>query len=316
MMGIYGMIQRMGSSQFILEEGFQRLVRARHGYVLYNRNDSVIGRSIETYGEYYESEVDVFRRFLAPGDVALDIGANIGTHTLAMARIVGPRGSVYAFEPQRLVFQTLCANASLNSLGNVHCVNAVVGETAGWVNLADPDPAKENNFGGAQVEQLRSDRWSPRVAQVILDDFLQVDRLAFMKVDVEGMEAQVLRGARQLLGQFMPVLYVENALPESSPQLLAALFEMGYRCFWHLPLFHRQRNYFSCGTALHPTGFVDRGGPHLDCIGFAINMICVHQDRDLPIRGLRPVANTTEHPLNRQHVHLFSTQDGKIPVLR
>ncbi|TFG83046.1 MAG: FkbM family methyltransferase, partial [Chromatiales bacterium] len=71
------------------------LLEAGHGYVLYNKNDT-------------------------------DIGANIGTHTLALARLVGQQGLVFAFEPQRIVFQTLCANMALNSLDNVHCINSAV----------------------------------------------------------------------------------------------------------------------------------------------------------------------------------------------
>lgn len=85
------------------DAGSNRLVRARHGFMLYSRFDTVVGRSIEYYGEYFESEV------------VIDVGANIGAHTLALARIVGPTGRVLAFEPVRTIHQVLCANMALNS---------------------------------------------------------------------------------------------------------------------------------------------------------------------------------------------------------
>jgi FkbM family methyltransferase len=301
----------------LLEEGHQRLVRARHGYVLYNRNDTVIGRSIEMYGEYFESEVQVFRRFLAPGDVALDVGSNIGTHTLAMARLVGPAGRVIAFEPQRLVFQTLCANVAINSLDNVQCVNAAVGDAPGWLELSDPDPGVENNFGGAAVDMLTGAAHAPRVPSLPLDDFLNVDRLKLVKIDVEGMEAAVLRGGRMQISRFRPVMYVENAFPDKSPELIALLADLGYRAFWHLPLYVTRDNFFGNAERPFPVAFVDRGDAYLDAIGFAVNLLCFHGSLDVAIQGLRPVASAGEHPFRREHVALFAGADGAgIPIVR
>ena len=98
--------------------GFNHLIEGRHGYVLYNVNDRYIGRSVENYGEWSPAETALFARFCRPGDYVVDVGANIGTHTLAFARLVGERGRVFAFEPQRMVAQVLAANAALNSLTN------------------------------------------------------------------------------------------------------------------------------------------------------------------------------------------------------
>ncbi len=307
----------MNKTPLVLEEGNQRLIRARHGYVLYNRNDTVIGRLIETYGEYFESEVAVFRRFLTAGDLAVDVGANIGTHSLAMARIVGPNGFVYAFEPQRIVFQTLCANIAVNSLYNLHCVNAVVDESAGWIRLSDVDPGVENNFGGAEVRLLAGPAQAPPVLRVTLDEFLDVDRLKFVKIDVEGMETNVLQGARRLIERFRPVLYVENAFPDQSPQLLNLLADLGYRCYWHLPIYLARQNYFGSEERLYPIGFVDRGDAHLDCIGIAVNTLCVHTALGIAIEGLRLITDPMEHPLRRDCVKHFATSGSGpgIPII-
>ena len=63
--------------------GFNHLVVARHGYVLYNVNDRYVGRSIEHYGEWSPGETALFRQFCRPGHYVVDVGAHIGTHTLA-----------------------------------------------------------------------------------------------------------------------------------------------------------------------------------------------------------------------------------------
>ena len=93
---------------------FNRSAECRYGTLLFNQNDRFIGKSLELYGEYSEGEIDLFRQVVQPGTIVLEIGANIGTHTLFFARQVGHDGLVIAFEPQRLVFQCLCANMALN----------------------------------------------------------------------------------------------------------------------------------------------------------------------------------------------------------
>lgn len=304
----------MADRRLLLDEGHQRLIKARHGYVLYNRNDTVIGRLIELYGEYFEGEVDAFRRFVQPGDAVLDVGANIGVHTLALARLVGPRGYVGAFEPQRLVFQNLCANVALNSLDHVQCVQAAVGDEPGVLHLQDADPGVENNFGGVELGMLAGPAGAPAVPRIVLDDFLAVGSLRLVKIDVEGMEAAVLRGARRTLARCKPVLYVENDRVGNSPELLALLAELGYDAWWHLPAYVQPANHFANPERPFPIGFIDRGGEHLDAIGFAVNLLCVHRDHGIRLQGLRPVAGPAEHPYRRECAPLFA--GGGIPVLK
>jgi len=72
--------------------------------MIYNKNDMYVGKSLELYGEFSEGEVDLFRQLVHQGDTVLEIGANLGAHTLVLAQLAGEGGCVYAFEPQRLVF--------------------------------------------------------------------------------------------------------------------------------------------------------------------------------------------------------------------
>lgn len=306
----------MPGQHIIMETGRQRLIRARHGYVLYNRNDTVIGRLIETFGEYFESEVDVFRRFVGPGAIALDVGANIGTHTLALARMAGPGGLVVAFEPQRLVFQNLCANVALNSLDNVHCVNAAVGASGGELRLGEPDPSVDNNFGGVELSLLSGFRQVVPVPRVTLDGLLDVERLQLVKIDVEGMEAEVLRGAQRTLAALRPVLYVENDRVGNSASLLGLLRDLDYVCYWHLAPYVTAGNFFQESSRPFPIAFVDRSGPTFEAIGFAVNLLCVHKSLDLPIQGLRRVDDPGEHPFRRECQPLFAADGAPLPVIR
>ena len=101
------------------------LTYGRRGRFYVNLFDEFIGKSLRRYGEWAESELELLERYIKPGDVIVDIGANIGTHTVAFAQLVGPRGLVIAFEPQARIFQLLCANVVANDLGNVQTFCAV-----------------------------------------------------------------------------------------------------------------------------------------------------------------------------------------------
>jgi hypothetical protein len=127
---------------------FNRVKTCRYGQMVFNANEFYIGRSLDLYGEFSEGEVELFRQVLQAGDVVIDVGANGGAHTLFFARHVGLRGGVLAFEPQRLPFQTLCANMALNHVTNVWCFPPAVGAAHGAIAAPALDPLARNNFGG------------------------------------------------------------------------------------------------------------------------------------------------------------------------
>ena len=276
--------------------GFNQLVHGRHGMLLYNVNDAVVGRSARYYGEYFETEVDVFRTFVRPGMHVADMGANIGTHTLALARITGPTGWVYAFEAQRLVFQTLCANVALNSLANVDCEHLAVDAADGAIPVEELDPNAKANFGGLSLGTSRANR---TVRAVALDGYLNGRPLHFMKADIQGMEEACLRGARATLKRDLTVLYLENDQAEKSASLLSYLRELEYDVWWHLPPFYNPKNFANEATNIHAVSYIDNGDPYLRSIGFAINLICVPRSRNMTLDGLWKVDDIGEHPLNR-----------------
>src|SRR5882724_6319724 len=127
----------------------------RHGDMLYNVNDRYIGRSLDLYGEWAEAELELLGLFIKPGDSVVDVGANLGTHTVFFAHKAGARGAVFAFEPQRVVFQLLCANLALNGLTNVHAYHAAVSRQKGTTSVPDVAYDDAGNFGGVALRHYR-----------------------------------------------------------------------------------------------------------------------------------------------------------------
>ncbi len=156
------------SSEPTQPEPFNRLKACRHGQMLFNVNDIYIGRSLDLYGEFSEGEIELFRQIVRPGGVVVEVGANIGTHTLFFAAQVGPTGVVLAFEPQRIVFQTLCANLALNSHSNVFAFQQAVGAAAGTVVVPSIDYRRSGNFGGLELGAYQQ---GEQVPVVTLDSF-------------------------------------------------------------------------------------------------------------------------------------------------
>ena len=254
--------------------GINRVASTRHGLMLYNRHDIYIGRSLDRYGEFSEEEVDLMRQFLRPGHLVIEVGANIGSHTVPLAKTVGATGRVIAFEPQRIVYQTLCANVAINSLTNVYCRCEAVGDRPGVVNIPTLDYSKDNNFGGLSL----GGEYPGEPATVVTIDQLELPRCDLLKADVEGMELSVLQGARQTLDRFHPILYLENDRPDKSPQLIEYLLSIGYQLYWHCPRMFNPGNYFG------------NGRNEFEGVR-SINMLGVHESLRLNIQGLRRVTS-------------------------
>jgi FkbM family methyltransferase len=225
--------------------------QCRHGAIVYNRHDAYVGRSLDLYGEYSLGECQLFEQIVRPGDVVIEVGANIGAHTLRLAQLAGPSGRVHAFEPQRIVFQTLCANLALNSITNTHCYLQGVGNMTGELTIPPLDYGIPNNFGGlalgprAPHGTSATDPGVEVVPLAMLDHvFASLARLRLLKIDVEGMERDVLLGGCELILRTRPVLYVENDRPDRSESLVASMRGLGYDLYWHTPPYYNPENYF------------------------------------------------------------------------
>ena len=219
------------------------LVRGRDGVFLVNTNDTFVGRSLQVYGEYSRDEGEGLRQLIHPGDTVMEIGANIGSLTVGLAKHVGPQGRVIAFEPQRACFSLLQSQIALNELSNVLAFNWGVGDKPSTLYVRRIDSAKPENFGGMALTGEPSPQHEA-VAVIRLDDHYRDTKVHLMKIDVEGMEGQVIDGARELIVKSRPRLYVENDRIAKSPALIRRLFELGYRLWWHKPRLFCPDNYF------------------------------------------------------------------------
>lgn len=252
--------------------GTNQLQRVRQGVMLYNPRDRYVGRSIDLYGEYSNEEAVLFKSLLREGAVVLDIGAHIGPHTLVLAGTVGRRGAVLAFEPQRVLFQMLCANTALNNHTHVYCYHAAVGSHNGSLFVPELDYTAENNFAGLS---LGGHRQGEKVSLMTVDD-LALQRCDFMKIDVEGMELDVLQGAEKTIERFKPVLYVEDDRKEKSADLVACLESLGYDIYRHRPPLFNPDNFKACAENVFK-GIV------------SMNLLCFHNRLQAKVDGLERV---------------------------
>lgn len=198
-----------------------KLVTSHYGPMIINANDQYIGRSIEVYGAWARDDIDLMISLLnlvlsqKPTITFYDVGANIGTHTVALARTFGDRIRVRSFEAQRQVYYMLCGNVAINGLTNTECIHAAVSDQSGkTLDIDLPDYTMPNNFGGLElVAPVRSDNQymtktkQEQVRTVCVDDY--ADQIDFLKMDIEGMEHVALVGAKRTIAESRPMCFVE-----------------------------------------------------------------------------------------------------------
>ncbi len=181
------------------------LLRTRHGQAMYvPAHDLSLGAWLMLEGAWERAVTRVFLRALRPGMTVVDVGANVGWYTLLAARAVGPRGRVYAFEPDPQIAELLRDNVELNGYGDrVQVEEAALGATAGSATFYAAAKHRGNGslvpglnqLGDASAEITPFD-----VAVRRLDDYGAAD-VGLLKVDAEGGEANVFRGARETLAR-------------------------------------------------------------------------------------------------------------------
>ena len=262
------------------------LVAGRDGYFLVNRNDFYIGQALEIYGEHGASEAQFLKRLVKPGDHVIEVGANIGTHTVGLAKQVGPVGKVFAFEPQRACFALLQAQIALNLLDNILAFNEGLGAQRGELFMPVPDYLNPGNFGAVSLVEDGAGRREKVQVGTLDQHFPEGFSAALVKIDVEGMERQVLEGGQFLLERCKPLLYLENDRVAESPALIDFLLQRGYRLYWHIPPLFNPANCFNVSRNVY--GNVA-----------SFNMLGVPGSRNIEeTAGLREIRSAIErHPL-------------------
>jgi FkbM family methyltransferase len=189
---------------------------AKVGSLIVPHMDAVIGQAIKHTGAWAPKDLELFEKFVKIGDVVFDIGANIGHHTVFFSKLVGEGGKVIAFEPQQEIFRFASANLALNGCWNTTLMQSCLGDQDGQLYMAPISYEEPNNFGALSVASSNEPSGGELVPVWTLDGLISsgkivIDRLDFMKVDVQSFELFVLLGARKVIDRFRPKIFLEIA---------------------------------------------------------------------------------------------------------
>jgi FkbM family methyltransferase len=193
--------------------------------------------------ELYESNIHQLCLNLlmdAPEGEVLDIGANLGTFCVPLAKKV-TKHTYHAFEPQRIVYYQLCANTFINALDNVHCHNFGLSDKEKRMVLTMPDYASEGNIGAFSIDkEVRENEYECKTEGVkeplvvfTLDSGAH-QNVRLIKIDVEGHELEVIRGAGRTIKEnnYPPIIFEawtwKPWYQEKRKKLFSLLEKMGY----------------------------------------------------------------------------------------
>jgi FkbM family methyltransferase len=188
------------------------IVNGFHNRMMLFKNDCGLSDVIRGGGLYESYIFDWIQKnnIKTEGTRIIDVGANVGNHTLEFAHLVGETGQVYAFEAQRIVYYMLCGNIAMNGFENIHAFNFAIGDQNDTiVSIETPDfHSKETiNVGSMHVKKRIS--LGDSIAEVRTVDSFGLDNTSIMKIDVEGFEPFVLDGAKDTILNCKPIIFIE-----------------------------------------------------------------------------------------------------------
>lgn len=212
------------------------VINTKYGLVLVNKNDMYIANHLRAKGCWCDEEVAAILKILRGGDIVVEVGANVGAHSIAIAAAIGAEGRLYAFEPQRIVFQQLAATVALNGLPNVHCIQRAVGRERAVAAIPPVNYSVLGNFAGVSLIEGRSSQvefidGDAEDVEVVTIDSLNLPACRLIKIDAEGMDLDVIIGARSTIERFRPVIVTEWE-PAGDGRITASkLLELNYRLY-------------------------------------------------------------------------------------
>lgn len=222
-----------------------KTVEGRWGTCKFLAKDEYVGRSMYNYGEYNPDETEKVLE-IARG-VCLDIGANIGVISQAL---LANGFHIVAFEPQPELFKLLeenCLNATTKLIpnGSPHyvCHNVALGNETGTATMPKVQYSAKGNFGGLGLGD--SSIYGNITVPVRTIDSFEFTEIGFIKIDVEGYELEVLKGAKDTIDYCKPILYIEDDRTVKSVALRRYIREdLGYSIEEHKPTLYREQNHF------------------------------------------------------------------------
>ncbi len=272
----------MSNTNTINEGSYIKIKQAKRGVFAFNKNDTVIGKSFDEYGEWGEGILQGLEHFVEEECVILDVGAYIGSLTVPLAKIAGDKGRVIAFEPLRGTYDLLKTNITLNELHNVDALQMAITDKEEVYRIPELNVNRVQNFSEFTVDNYETGE--EVVANCI--DNIGLQRCDMIVVDTPNTEAKVVRGAKNTLEHCKPILYVRNNNAEGNPELIQELFDAGYNLWWHIQLCYNPENYFSNPNNIFKVN--DNEMAHAYMLG-------VHKSLTLPLNGLLQVEDVNDN---------------------
>ena len=226
-----------------------------HGTMIVNRFDYRqtekgaygVGHQLLNTQSFDQDEVNIVlqlltlrREIIGDGVVGLDIGANIGVHTIEWARHMHGWGKVLSIEAQQRIYYALAGNIAINNCFNAEAIWAAVSDKGGFMDMPEPDYFIPSSFGSFELKKRKNNEFigqeinwnkdSLKPVKTITIDSLNLQRLDLIKIDIEGMEEAALDGAVQTISQKKPIIVVEK-IKSDRQNLLNALVPYGYKSF-------------------------------------------------------------------------------------
>jgi FkbM family methyltransferase len=219
----------------------------RNDYRITNNGGYGVGYQLLQHSAFDQEEVNLAIQLLetrknnfGPGVVALDCGANIGVHTVEWAQFMFGWGEVISIEAQERIFYALSGNISINNCFNARAIWAAVGSENKLIGVPLPDYTKPSSFGSLEIIKKENTEFIGQeidysndmlhLTQMLRIDDLNMTRLDFIKLDIEGMELEALKGAEETIKITKPIMIVEK-IKADEKMLTNFLMEKGYKIY-------------------------------------------------------------------------------------
>lgn len=218
-----------------LFRGINKRIQLKNGITLDLKIDDWVQENLFFLGEYEQAELRFAEKSLKPGDVFMDIGANIGLYTLCAFKAVGDSGRVISFEPLEENFKSLSKHVSINHGRNIVLEQMAISDRKEEIEIFYDD--RELNLGMAS-SYLTSHTHSEKVAAISIDQYIDLNPMAkvdFIKIDIEGGEYKALLGMQNTLIRHSPILLIEinpevlSGTEHDEQDMLRYLQDLGYQ---------------------------------------------------------------------------------------
>lgn len=238
------------------------------------------------FGEWAQQEFNFFDQLLTAQSNVIDVGANIGTHAVYFSKKC-INGNVVAIEPQIYIFEMLAANIIINGCYNAIPVHAGAASKAGVAKMVNINPFVEHKINYGEFKVNNNTDKGIDTSLVTLDSYVKLNRFNLIKLDVEGLEVDVLNGAKKLLKEHQPYLYIEFNNKKGNDELLEKIYKLGYVPYWHIYTKHNPDNHNKQTKNIWQPDDYIINEENLD-LRYEGNALCVPKNSTLPV-GLRKI---------------------------